>query len=120
MVTGDCQRDDITREGLAAMSRHMQGSGRISILAALAALGAASCAGLDGGDGASATATGTPAGGDGQPVAGSAAAKGKQPPYKQGEILVRFKAGVARQRAAAVNAVHSAQVAREYDFPPNL
>jgi serine protease len=52
--------------------------------------------------------------------AGQAVGKAKAPPYTSSEIIVRFKSGIARTSAAAVNAKHGAQVVHEYRVPSNL
>ena len=101
---------------------------------ALALLGVMSCAGI--GD---AGAPGSPGGGDspgtpgtpgtpvapGQPTSTTTgtvtpAVAAKADPYKPDEVIVRFKAGVTRNRSAAVHAKYAAQVVREYRIPSNL
>jgi serine protease len=94
----------------------------LSAGAALALVGLASCASdaLDD-PGDSDNPSAVPGAMPGQPgLAGQPVAKAKAPPYTSNEIIVRFKSGIARTGAAAVNAKHGTQVLHEYRVPSNL
>jgi subtilisin family serine protease len=82
-----------------------------------------SCAGISDdaapGTGDSPGAPGAPVS-PGQPTGTGTAAVTKADPYKPGELIVRFKAGVTHNRSAAVHAKYATQVVREYRIPSNL
>ena len=97
----------------------------LASVGAMALLGLASCADDTVIDDPPGTPQGTPVtdpdgAGPSPAAAGAVDSQGKALPYKEGSIIVRFKAGVARTRSAAVHAQHAAQVLREYRLPSNL
>ena len=79
---------------------------------AIALLAAASCAGVT--DDAASTQQ------IAQAVSGPASGQSRTPPYATDRMLVRFKSGTTASYTAAMHAMHSAQVVREYRVPTDL